>query len=209
MPRVIVGLGNPGSSYQNTRHNLGFLAVEAFAQQQGLSFKQEKKFEALVAKGNFEGQDIFLVLPQTYMNLSGRSVSAVMRYYKVPTQEVLIVVDDIALAFNKMRLRLQGSAGGHNGLKSIRSSLGTGNFTRLRLGIGDVDSKGLTNHVLGNFSKQEQDSLDPFIDKAVSALKTWICEQDPKEAMNQVNGQENAPDKACKLVTQKNNQVKD
>src|SRR5258708_5742010 len=136
MQYLIVGLGNPGREYALTRHNMGYLIVQAFAKAQEWNFKEEMYFEAHVAKGTIEGIKVQLLLPTTYMNLSGRSVQRYVEFYKIPVEGLIVVVDDVALDFGQLRLRTMGSPGGHNGLKSIQYALGTHHYKRLRIGIG-------------------------------------------------------------------------
>lgn len=185
--RVIVGLGNPGKKYEMTRHNLGFIVLQAFAEEQGWPFKEEKRFHALVAKGLVGKTPITLMLPQTYMNESGRAVRAFLDFYKMSPQHILIVSDDIELDYGVMRLRPRGSAGGHNGLKSIEAHLKTQHYVRLRLGIGkSAQDQNLVDHVLDMFTQDERSQLPKVIEKAVAAIKQ-IVTADIAQAMQSVN----------------------
>ena len=164
--RIIVGLGNPGASYAATRHNVGFAVLDALAAEMGAAWRADKAHRAHVATGN----GVLLVKPQTYMNDSGVSVGALARYFKCEPQQVLVVYDDIALPVGALRLRERGSAGGHNGMKSIIAHLGTEAFPRLRVGIGSHGSGSLVGHVLGRFSEQEKEAMLPAENAAVQAI---------------------------------------
>ncbi|MFZ0564845.1 MAG: aminoacyl-tRNA hydrolase, partial [Chlamydiales bacterium] len=133
---LIVGLGNPGKKYENSRHNLGFMVVKAFAAKRGWDFKRGWRFKGYIAHGDIEEKIVHLLLPVTYMNLSGKSVRKVLEYYKIARNRLLVVVDDVNLALGVMRIRPEGSSGGHNGLKSIEESLKTREYTRFRIGVG-------------------------------------------------------------------------
>lgn len=170
IPRLIVGLGNPGNSYQDTRHNIGFMVMDVLATRLGTAFQTEKRWESHVAK--FAGG--FLVKPQTYMNLSGRAVGSVGRFYKITPQETLVVFDDVDLPLGRLRLRASGSAAGHNGLKSLISTLGTDQFPRVKVGIGaDIGRPAgdrLVGHVLGKFSEEEKAAVAQAVDRAADAV---------------------------------------
>jgi peptidyl-tRNA hydrolase, PTH1 family len=183
---LFVGLGNPGLQYALTRHNLGFLVVEGFAKDMGLSLKADRRFNARVAKGIEENIAIHLLLPMTYMNLCGVAVGRYIDYFKVPLNHVMIVTDDISLAFGKLRLRSMGSAGGHNGLRSVEAHLGTSHYMRLRMGIGHPGEQMLANYVLEAFSQTEQQELPAFIDRGVEVLKRLLKESFSR-VMNSVN----------------------
>jgi PTH1 family peptidyl-tRNA hydrolase len=170
IPRLIVGLGNPGNSYQDTRHNIGFMVMDVLATRLGTAFQVEKRWESHVAK--FTGG--FLVKPQTYMNLSGRAVGSVGRFYKITPQETLVVFDDVDLPLGRLRLRASGSAAGHNGLKSLISTLGTDQFPRVKVGIGADSGRPagdrLVGHVLGRFSEEEKAAVAQAVDRAADAV---------------------------------------
>ena len=183
---MIVGLGNPGTKYAATRHNIGFDMITYLRDTYDIRLKNKEGF-ALTGKGHIEGQTVLLVQPQTYMNESGRSVRALKDYYKIEDNDILIVCDDINLDVGTIRVRAKGSAGGHNGLKSIISHLGTEQFARLRIGVGDRENGDLIGHVLGRFSREEDAKFrDIFAlgDKAVTAFLTDSVDA----AMNAVNG---------------------
>lgn len=175
--QVIVGLGNPGKKYELTRHNMGFLVLEELARRNGMSLKEEKEFHGKVAKGAIADKSVLLLMPTTYMNESGRAVRRYLDFYKVPSEHILVVVDDVALPFNHLRLRKMGSSGGHNGLKSIALHLGTQNFARLRMGIGcNLQDGDLADYVLGNFSIEEQKELPNFVQKGVQIIERLAIE---------------------------------
>lgn len=169
-PRLIIGLGNPGKDYRDTRHNIGFMVVDELARRMNVAFREEKRHHGLLAK--FSGG--WLLKPQTYMNDSGRSARSLTEFYKISTHETLTVYDDVDLPLGSLRFRLKGSAGGHNGIKSIIQSLGTLEFPRLKLGIaamnGRPDGKRLVNHVLGTFLEDEKPTLSLVIQTAADAI---------------------------------------
>lgn len=184
---VFVGLGNPGKKYEMTRHNLGFLVLQTLADEQGIKFKAEPRFQAHMARGQVEGKNVVLLLPATYMNESGRAVRALMDYYKFALEDLVVIADDIALEYGMMRLRPTGSAGGHNGLKSVEAHLGTTHYARLRMGIGDNRGQAsLADHVLDNFTEEELQSLPDLLKKATTALKRLLTEG-LTPVMNSVN----------------------
>ena len=183
---VIVGLGNPGSEYETTRHNLGFLVVQTLAAMLKVSFTKQPKFEAQVASLKVGDKRVHLVLPETYMNESGRACERVLNYYKLTSQELIVVTDDLALPFGQLRIRLMGSAGGHNGLKSIQAALGTTHYLRLKMGIGASDGCPYVDYVLGHFTGEEKKQLGEFITRGVECLKRLITEDFYKVA-NSVN----------------------
>lgn len=182
---IIVGLGNPGREYNNTRHNIGFEAINYIADKYNIDIDREK-FKGVYGEGVIDGQKVILLKPTTYMNLSGESVRAIMDFYKLTQDEIIILYDDISLPVGRLRIRDKGSAGGHNGIKSIISNLGTDKFSRIKIGVGE--SKGdLVKHVLGQFSKKDSEVLQDVLSTVVSATET-IIESDIKEAMNKFNG---------------------
>lgn len=176
MSYLVVGLGNPGSAYANTRHNLGFLSVEKFAEKQGFSFRQEKEYLGRVAVGQFADQKVYLLLPSTYMNSSGESVRLFVNYFHIALSDILIVCDDINIPFGSLRLRSEGSTGGHNGLESIEAHLKTRAYARLRAGIGDRTHGDLADYVLGHFTAEEMKELPQIIEKTVVAIEQWLKE---------------------------------
>jgi peptidyl-tRNA hydrolase, PTH1 family len=177
--RLIVGLGNPGEEYAQTRHNLGFLVVQAFAKKQGWAFKREKEVQGRVAKGTVGEIPVELLLPSTYMNLSGNAVRKKMRQSQAELEHLLIVVDDIYLPFGKMRLRQEGGTGGHKGLRSIEEQLQTQGYARLRMGIGLnslEEATDLEAYVLSPFHQEEQEQLPQFLEQGVKVLECWLQE---------------------------------
>ena len=168
---IIVGLGNPGSEYANTRHNAGFWFVDEVARKFGGSFKSEKKFQGEVARSTIDGRDVWLLKPDTYMNLSGQSVLALMQFYKIKLQNILVVHDDLDLAVGDVRLKEGGGHGGHNGLRDIIGRCGGNGFQRIRLGIGHPGNKSkVTGHVLKNASGDDQIAIENAIDCAINVL---------------------------------------
>lgn len=180
--RIIVGLGNPGASYANTRHNVGFMALDALAREWGAVWKADKARKAELASG----PGVLLVKPQTYMNDSGFCVGPLMRYFKFTPEQVLVVYDDIALPVGGLRLRAGGSDGGHNGMKSLIAHMGSDRFPRLRVGIGSHGQKSLVGHVLGHFSPEERPLLDQSVQSAVQAI-CLLLSQGFEAAANRYN----------------------
>ena len=184
---LIVGLGNPGTEYAATRHNIGFDMVTYLSDKYGIALRS-KEGKAIVGKGVIEGQKVMLVQPQTYMNLSGESVRALMDYYKLTTDEIVIIYDDISMPVGQVRIRPKGSAGGHNGIKSIIAHLGTQEFPRIKIGVGAKPENGdLVKHVLGRLSKEDDAKIRDVFALAEEGLLA-ILQEDVKTAMNAVNG---------------------
>lgn len=174
---VIVGLGNPGREYALTRHNLGYLVVQAFAHIQGWLFKDESAFHASVAKGRFDSESVHLLLPLTFMNESGLAVRRYLDFYKLGAESVIIVVDDVDLEYGSLRVRNTGGAGGHNGLKSVQAHLGTQDYVRVRMGIGQKKQGTLADYVLDTFSLEEKLELAAFAEKGVGIVKRLMKEE--------------------------------
>ncbi|GFN33757.1 aminoacyl-tRNA hydrolase [Paenibacillus xylaniclasticus] len=167
----IVGLGNPGTKYQNTRHNVGFMAIDMLAKRWGISVTQSK-CKALIGEGNVGGVKVVLIKPMTFMNLSGESVRAYMDYYKVPLEDLIVIYDDLDTELGRIRLRYQGSAGGHNGIKSIIQHIGTQTFNRIRMGITRPQpGSDIADYVLDNFAKSEQEKLAAMIEQTCDAAE--------------------------------------
>lgn len=181
--KMIVGLGNPGSEYAQTRHNVGFMLVDKLASDLKVDVTK-KKFNALIGESQIKGEKIILVKPQTYMNLSGEAVGALARWYKISPVDIVVIYDDMDLPLGKLRLRAFGGAGGHNGMKSLISVLGTEKFPRMRIGIGR--SQHSVNHVLGKFHGAEKDTITATLEQTLQAVYTWI-HQDINAAMNKFN----------------------
>lgn len=184
---IIAGLGNPGKEYENTRHNVGFHVIDALADKYNISVL-ELKHKAMTGRGYINGQKVVLVKPLTYMNLSGESLRPVTDYYKIdPEEELIVISDDISLPPGQLRVRKKGSAGGHNGLKNIIKMLGTENFKRIRMGVGEKP-KGydLADWVLGHFNKEEKAAVEEAAEKAVKAVE-MILNDGIDAAMNEYN----------------------
>ena len=184
---IIVGLGNPGRQYENTRHNIGFDVIETLAKQNHIAVL-EKKHKAIIGKGFVEGRKCILAKPQTFMNLSGDAVIQAVKYYQVPPERVVVVSDDVSLPLTKLRVRCGGSAGGHNGLKSIIARLETDAFPRVKVGVGapphpDYD---MADWVLGSFKNQDAVDIAAAAQRAWEAVKCYITEG-PERTMNQYN----------------------
>ena len=176
--KLIVGLGNPGREYRDTRHNVGFMVVDAIARRHGIEWAPgpSQIAETLVGK-KFGSVPLMLAKPLTYMNLSGDAVAGLARYFAVAHDDLCVIVDEAALPFGKLRARARGSAGGHNGLKSIIERLGTTEFPRLRLGVGRGDGRrDLADHVLATFEKGELADLETFIGRAADAAEMFAAE---------------------------------
>lgn len=158
--KIIIGLGNPGKKYQNTRHNLGFLVVDKIREKLDFSpFVYKEKFQAEISEGEVNGERVILVKPQTYMNKSGESVNKIVSFYKVDLKDILVILDDINLLFGKIRIRMGGSSGGHKGLQSVIDQLKNKNFLRIRVGIGNNLKKSLEDYVLSNFNPEEMEKI--------------------------------------------------
>ena len=184
---LIVGLGNPTKQYEKTRHNIGFDVMDALADKYNISIS-ENKHKALCGKGVIEGIKVVLAKPQTYMNLSGESVAELVNYYKLdPESELIVVFDDISLEPGKIRIRKKGSAGGHNGIKNIIAQLGTQNFQRVKVGVGEKP-KGwdLADYVLGHFSKEDRGLVDDALKRVAGAVELMV-QGEVDQAMNQFN----------------------
>ena len=180
--RLLVGLGNPGREYSGTRHNVGFMVLDRLAAASGATFRADKKWQADAVQTH----GVWLLKPQTYMNLSGESVSALVRFYQIEPARVLVVLDDMALPLGRLRIRERGSHGGHNGLRSILEHLGTQDVPRLRVGIGSSDPGEATGHVLGRFAVDERPLVEQSLDRAVEAVR-FAQENDLPSAMNKFN----------------------
>lgn len=184
---IIAGLGNPTLQYEGTRHNVGFDVIDTLAERYNISV-DTRKSRALIGKGMIEGHKVILVKPQTYMNLSGESIRSLVDYYKVDEESELIVIyDDVSLGVGQLRIRKKGSAGGHNGIKSILSELGTDVFLRIKVGVGEKPRKyDLADYVLGHFSKEEKEQMKEGYQKAVDAV-SMLLNGETEAAMNQYN----------------------
>lgn len=173
MEKLIVGLGNPGKEYDNTRHNIGWMALSELSFYSQLDWK--KKFKGEFAGHNQQGQKIYVLKPMTYMNLSGESVQALVHFFKIEVENILVVYDEIDLPFGTMVLKSGGGLAGHNGLKSLAQSLGTQNFDRLRLGVGKPAVGSVSDYVLKPFSSDEKTVLPNFLQEAAKAVELYIA----------------------------------
>ncbi len=187
--KVIAGLGNPGAEYANTPHSIGFEVVDAVARGIGASWKGSSSFKGELATGLLGGVKVLLVKPQTYMNLSGECVSPVLKYHNATINDLLVVSDDIDLPVGRLRIRKGGSAGGHNGLKSVIERTGSSDFVRLRIGVGrDPQSRSnVIGHVLGKFSPEDRQAMDEVVATAAEAVGA-IENENLETAMNRYNG---------------------
>jgi PTH1 family peptidyl-tRNA hydrolase len=184
--KIIVGLGNPGLAYRRTRHNLGFMVVQALAEQRGMRFRRAQH-RSSQARGQMGKEDILLVRPMTFMNVSGAAVAGALKQCDSPPEDLLVVCDDVSLDLGRIRLRRSGSAGGHNGLKSIIDHLHTDQFARLRLGVGQPpEGMDMMDYVLGVFRRNEWPTVHEVVARAVQAIETWVY-HGIGEAMNRFN----------------------
>ncbi len=184
--KIIAGLGNPDREYAGTRHNIGFDAITAISDKTGISVT-EKKFKALIGKGTICGQKVILMKPQTYMNLSGEAIIEAVNFFKLEPKDVCIVYDDVNLEPGFIRVRERGSAGGHNGIKNIISHLGSENFPRIRIGVGEKPKEwDLKDYVLGHFSREDEEKIRAALEDAVTAAELFVID-DIAKAMNTFN----------------------
>ncbi len=186
---LVAGLGNPGAEYVRTRHNAGFLVVERFGRKFSAEWKDAARFQSRLSRVEVSGRKVILCEPQTYMNASGEALASLAGYYKVPLERVLIVVDDADLPFGQIRLRGEGSNGGHHGLESVEQHLGSRQYARLRVGIGRTERglREITRHVLGKFSADEAELLEKVLARASAQIKCYL-EHGVQKAMSQFNG---------------------
>ena len=184
--KVIVGLGNPGAQYANTPHSVGFEVVDAIAAELGLEWETKKAFSCLMAKGVFAGMPVLLVKPQTYMNLSGDSVAPVVKYHNATPADLIVVQDDIDIPLGRLRIRKNGSCGGHNGIRNIIERLGSQSFIRLKVGVGK-DKSNVIGHVLGKFDPASRTTVDKVVSASIQAVAS-IVRDGAEKAMNVFNG---------------------
>lgn len=182
---LVVGLGNPGDKYDGTRHNIGFETIDYIASKYNIDVTRVK-FKGVIGEGFIGGEKVILLKPTTYMNLSGESVREAMSFYKLSEEDIVIIYDDISLEVGKIRIREKGSAGGHNGIKSIISNINTDVFPRIKIGVGQPTGD-LVSHVLGRFSKEEAEDLKEVIEVSSKAVEI-IMKSGTKDAMNKLNG---------------------
>ncbi len=184
---VIIGLGNPGKKYELTRHNIGFMTIDRLSEKWNIPVRQIK-YKALIGKGHYNGQSVILVKPQTFMNLSGESVRDIVEYYDVPSENIIVIYDDIDTEWGKLRIRKKGSSGSHNGMKNIIYLLCDDQFPRVRIGIGKPRvGEDLGQYVLSRFAKYEYDVLKKVVCRAADAIEMMI-DKNVDIAMNRYNG---------------------
>ena len=183
---LIVGLGNPGDKYASTPHSVGFEAVDAVAREIGATWENKRAFESLIAKGEFAGRKVILAKPQTFMNLSGEAVKPLLKYHNLSAADLIVVQDDIDLPLGRIRIRKTGSCGGHNGVRNIIDQLGTGDFVRLKIGVGK-EKGNVIGHVLGKFDPESRKLMDLVVADMVEVLSS-IVKNGPDQAMNNYNG---------------------
>ena len=184
--KIIAGLGNTGRKYENTKHNVGFIVIDILADRLGISVRK-LKFKALIGEGRIGTEKVILVKPQTFMNLSGEAVKQAASFYKVPAENIIVIFDDVSLDVGKMRIRKKGSAGGHNGLKSIIGCCGGDDFPRIKIGIGKKpDGWDLADWVLGKYSEEDLKTLDGMYENSFEAIKLMVNGK-LDEAMNKFN----------------------
>lgn len=183
--KLIVGLGNPGKEYAGTRHNCGFMVIDRLASKLNVDVDQNK-FKGLYAKVKYHGEDIILLKPQTYMNLSGEAVIAAMNFFKIDIDDILVIYDDLDMPVGKLRLRKTGSAGGHNGIKNIIAHLNSQDFKRIRVGIDRHKYMNVADYVLSRFSKVESEAIEQGIENAANAVLDYL-DNDFNHAMNYYN----------------------
>jgi len=185
----VTGLGNPGSKYEFSRHNIGFRIIDSLARDMGTEFKKVKSYYSLISRGTINNHKVILVKPQTFMNLSGRAVNRVVSYYKIPFQDLLIVYDDLNLELGQVRIRKKGSSGGHKGIESIMQYLNSEDIPRLRIGVGNPSLNynfDCVSYVLSNFNNDEEDKIAEVIQLSTEAVKT-IIEDGFEKAMRKYN----------------------
>ncbi|MGM9972104.1 MAG: aminoacyl-tRNA hydrolase [Anaeroplasmataceae bacterium] len=185
--KLIVGLGNPGKEYEDTRHNVGFMAIDRLADKYNALFKLDKNLKGLIASVNINGEKVILLKPITFMNLSGESVKPVMSYYKINVSDLIVINDDLDMPVGKIRYRAKGSAGGHNGLKSIIANLKTEEFQRIKIGIDRSKVIPVVDWVLGKFSNEDTKVLETSFNNVVLGLEAFIDGKDPNKLSNLIN----------------------
>lgn len=187
--KLIVGLGNPGTKYEDTKHNIGFNTIEKLINELGMDYniKHISKFNALITEINFKEKKILFVKPLTYMNLSGEAISRIIKWYKIEIEDMIVIHDDLDMPLGKIRFREKGSAGGHNGIASIIQNINTDVFKRVKIGIGRPEGREIVNHVLTPFSSEEKDFIDQSIVDVTKALIEWLNGTDYKKIMTMYN----------------------
>lgn len=188
MTKLIVGLGNPGDRYENTKHNVGFMFIDRIAKKENLSFSHDKIFQAAIASTFLNGEKVYLVKPLTFMNESGKAVYALLTYYGLHQEDLVVIYDDLDMAVGKVRFRQKGSAGGHNGIKSIVKYLGSQEFDRIKIGIGRPKN-GMTvvQHVLSHFDSEDRIQIESSLDKLEDFVDFYVQENDAEKIMRKYN----------------------
>ncbi len=189
MIKMIVGLGNPGSKYEKTKHNIGFMAIDNIVKNLDVTFTDDKNFKAQIGSTFINHEKVYFVKPTTFMNNSGIAVKALLTYYNIDITDLIVIYDDLDMEVSKLRLRSKGSAGGHNGIKSIIAHIGTQEFNRIKVGIGRP-LKGMTviNHVMGQFNTEDNIAISLTLDRVVNAVKFYLQENDFEKTMQKFNG---------------------
>lgn len=189
MVKMIVGLGNPGSKYEKTKHNIGFMAIDNIVKNLDVTFTDDKNFKAQIGSTFINHEKVYFVKPITFMNNSGIAVKALLTYYNIDITDLIVIYDDLDMEISKLRLRSKGSAGGHNGIKSIIAHIGTQEFNRIKVGIGRP-LKGMTviNHVMGQFNTEDNIAISLTLDRVVNAVKFYLQENDFEKTMQKFNG---------------------
>lgn len=183
--KLIIGLGNPGKEYEQTRHNCGFMVIDRLCKKLQVTIDQNK-FKGSYTKFKYQGEDVILLKPQTYMNLSGESVQEIMKFFKIDIKDILVIYDDLDMPVGKLRLRQSGSAGGHNGIKNIIKHVGSQNFNRIRIGIDRHPYMDVVNYVTSKFTKEQMPLIDEGIEKASEAVLLYL-QKGFVASMNQFN----------------------
>ncbi len=189
MVKMIVGLGNPGSKYEKTKHNIGFMAIDNIVKNLDVTFTDDKNFKAQIGSTFINHEKVYFVKPTTFMNNSGIAVKALLTYYNIDITDLIVIYDDLDMEVSKLRLRSKGSAGGHNGIKSIIAHIGTQEFNRIKVGIGRP-LKGMTviNHVMGQFNTEDNIAISLTLDRVINAVKFYLQENDFEKTMQKFNG---------------------
>lgn len=189
MVKMIVGLGNPGSKYNDTKHNIGFMAVDRIVKNLDVNFTEDKNFKAEIGSDFINGEKIYFIKPTTFMNNSGIAVKALLTYYNISIKDMIIIYDDLDMEVGKIRFRQKGSAGGHNGIKSIIAHLGTQEFDRIKVGIGRPNGRmTVINHVLGKLDKNDEIMISNTLDKVDNAVNYYLQTNDFQKTMQKYNG---------------------
>lgn len=190
MVKMIVGLGNPGSKYEKTKHNIGFMAIDNIVKNLDVTFTDDKNFKAQIGSTFINHEKVYFVKPTTFMNNSGIAVKALLTYYNIDIIDLIVIYDDLDMEVSKLRLRSKGSAGGHNGIKSIIAHIGTQEFNRIKVGIGRP-LKGMTviNHVMGQFNTEDNIAISLTLDRVVNAVKFYLQENDFEKTMQKFNAE--------------------